>query len=107
MPSNVRAISTNPVILPRLTPFAILDILIAACLIYQFLMAVRGRRAAHILMGTGDGFRHLFRGFSPRPELMRSTMAYLAPYAPFALIVLFQSEIRRLLARLGGLAAGF
>jgi diadenylate cyclase len=29
-------------------------------------------------------------------------LATVAPYAPFALIVLFQSEIRRLLARLGG-----
>jgi diadenylate cyclase len=88
--------------LPRLTPFAILDILIAACLIYQFLMAVRGRRAAHILMGLVTVFGIYAAVSALGLELMRSTMAYLAPYAPFALIVLFQSEIRRLLARLGG-----
>jgi diadenylate cyclase len=35
-------------------------------------------------------------------ELVRTLLAGFAPYIPFALIVLFQSEIRRLLARLGG-----
>jgi diadenylate cyclase len=34
-------------------------------------------------------------------ELLRSVLAGLAPYSAFALIVMFQSEIRRLLARIG------
>jgi diadenylate cyclase len=34
-------------------------------------------------------------------ELLRTLLATLAPYSAFAMIVMFQSEIRRLLARLG------
>jgi diadenylate cyclase len=88
--------------LPHLTPIDVLDIAIVAFLIYQFLMAVRGRRAAHILIGVltlvGIYAAVDALGF----ELVRATLASLAPYVPFALIVLFQSEIRRLLARMGG-----
>jgi diadenylate cyclase len=35
-------------------------------------------------------------------ELVRTTLGALLPYVPFALVVLFQSEIRRFLARIGG-----
>src|SRR5882724_6136067 len=77
------------------------DILLVAFLIYQFLMIVRGRRAAHILTGLwmlavvyfGSVFLHL--------ELLRRVLETLAPYTAIALIVMFQSEIRRLLARIG------
>jgi diadenylate cyclase len=87
--------------MPRLTPIAVVDILIVALLIYQFLQIVRGRRAAHILTGivimalvyVGAIFLHL--------ELLRAVLAYVTPYAPFAFIVVFQSEIRRLLSRIG------
>ncbi len=34
-------------------------------------------------------------------DLLRSVLAGLAPYSAFALIVMFQSEIRRLLSRIG------
>lgn len=88
--------------LPQLTIIDALDILVVTVLIYQFLMAVRGRRAAHILVGvlTLVGIYAVVSalGF----ELVRTSLASLAPYVPFALIVLFQSEIRRLLARMGG-----
>lgn len=88
--------------LPQLTPVAVLDILLVAFLIYQFLMAVRGRRAAHILMGVlilcGTYVVVVALGL----ELMRSFLSSMVPYLPFALIVLFQSEIRRFLARIGG-----
>jgi diadenylate cyclase len=83
------------------TPIAVLDILVVAFLIYQFLIIVRGRRAAHILAGllilsivyVAAGFLGL--------ELLRSVLMNLAPYVPFVIIVVFQSEIRRLLSRIG------
>ncbi len=87
---------------PGLTPAAVIDILIFSFLIYQFLMTVRGRRAAHILVGLVTIMGIYILASVMGLELMRSTMAALAPYVPFALIVLFQSEIRRMLARLGG-----
>lgn len=87
--------------IPELTPLAVLDILIVAFLIYQFFMIVRGRRAAHILIGTLILAGAYLLADRFRLELLRSSLATLAPYAPFALIVMFQSEIRRLLARIG------
>ena len=39
--------------LPPLTVTAVLDILAVAFLIYQFLMIVRGRRSAPVLLGLG------------------------------------------------------
>lgn len=90
-----------PPLWSRLTATAIVDILIVAILIYQVLMIVRGRRAAHILMGITflvclygvAVFVHL--------DLLRTVLAYLAPYTAFGAIVMFQSEIRSLLAQLG------
>jgi diadenylate cyclase len=87
--------------LPKLTPLAAVDILVTAFLIYQLLMIVRGRRAAHVLIGVillaGLYVVALFSGM----ELVRRLLAALAPYTAFALIVMFQSELRRMLARIG------
>lgn len=87
--------------LPAITWTSALDIAIVAVLIYQFIVILRGRRAAHILTGIvvlvaiyiGSVWAHL--------ELLRTLLATLAPYTGFALIVMFQSEIRRILARIG------
>jgi diadenylate cyclase len=87
---------------PGLTPVAVVDILIVAVLIYQIFMTVRGRRAAHIMVGILTVLAIYVLSSYLGLELLRSGMAVLAPYVPFALIVLFQSEIRRMLARLGG-----
>ena len=38
-------------VIPKLTVTAVIDILAVASLIYQFILIVRGRRAAHILTG--------------------------------------------------------
>lgn len=87
--------------LPQLTIIAILDIALVAFLIYQFLMILRGRRAAHILAGVF--ILVIIYGVAAMLglEMIRVLLANLAPYAPFAMIVMFQSEIRRLLARIG------
>ncbi|MBI4890777.1 MAG: TIGR00159 family protein [Acidobacteria bacterium] len=86
---------------PRLTPTAILDILLMALLIYQGILLIRGRRAAHILSGIAVVMvvygASVFLGLM----VLRTTIEALAPYTAFALIVMFQSEIRRFLARIG------
>lgn len=79
----------------------IIDVLVVAFLIYQFIMIVRGRRAAHILNGIAVVLLVYVISVWLRLELLRSILAALAPYTAFALIVLFQNEIRRMLARLG------
>lgn len=87
--------------LPKLTFTSVLDILIVAYLVYQLLIMVRGRRAAPILIGvTLLGAVYLCAVWL-HLELLRTVLATLAPYTGFALIVMFQSELRRWLARLG------
>lgn len=87
--------------LPRLTPTAIIDILVVAALIYQFILIVRGRRAAHILVGVIVLAAIYVGAIYLRLELLRTILATLGPYTAFALIVVFQSDIRRVLARIG------
>jgi diadenylate cyclase len=85
----------------KLTPMAIIDILAVAFLIYQFILIVRGRRAAHVLTGLWIlVFAYLIAVWA-RLELLRTVLAALAPYTAIALIVMFQSEIRRTLSRIG------
>ena len=77
------------------------DIAAVAFLLYRLLLVVRGTRAAHISIGilavagsyVAASYLHL--------EALRSLLALLAPYSVIAIVVLFQSEIRRALAKLG------
>lgn len=87
--------------LPSLTLTSIIDVLIVAFLIYQFLMIMRGRRAFTVLLGMLIlGVTYLVAS-ALRLELLRSILAAAAPYTGLALIVMFQSELRRLFARIG------
>lgn len=87
--------------IPALTPTAVLDILAVAFVIYQLLEIVRGTRAAHILVGILAVVITYEVALRTGLEALRSLLASLAPYTAIAIIVLFQSEIRRTLARLG------
>jgi diadenylate cyclase len=88
-------------ITPRLTVTAIIDILAVAILIYEMLLIVRGTRAAQILLGIGTLIVIYAASVYMGLEALRSLLSYLVPYFPIAVIILFQSEIRRTLARLG------
>src|SRR5579885_3660890 len=87
--------------LPPFSWTAALDILIVAILIYQLLLVVRGTRAAHILAGIGMVAALYGLSIWANLESVRLLLSYLIPYTPIAVIILFQSEIRRTLARLG------
>src|SRR5215469_10051608 len=86
---------------PTLTVTGIIDILVVAFVVYQALMVVRGTRAGHILLGilmmVGLYGAAVWAGL----EALRSLLSFIVPYLGLAIIVLFQSEIRRTLARLG------
>jgi diadenylate cyclase len=87
--------------LPPLTITAAIDIVIVAVLIYQCLLIIRGRRAVHVLLGLGVlGLMYAIAIWA-RLELLHTILATLLPYTAIALIVMFQSELRRALARLG------
>ncbi len=80
---------------------AIVDILVVAFIVYQLIMMVRGTRAAHVLAGIGMVLLAYLASVWLGLELVRSVLATLVPYTAIALLVLFQSEIRRMLARMG------
>lgn len=95
--------------IPHLTWNAALDIFIVAFLIYQLLVFIKGTRA--VQMALGLAFVILFFYFSRwvRLEAVTWMLTNVLPYFVFAIIVIFQHEIRRALARFGQapLLAGF
>ena len=88
-------------VLPRLTVTSAIDILVVAVLIYQFLHIIQGRRAVFVLLGICILGVIYGGAIFLRLELLRTILALLAPFTPIALIVMFQAELRRMLARLG------
>jgi diadenylate cyclase len=87
--------------LPQLGVTSLLDILVVACLVYQALLVVRGTRAGHILVGIVIMVALYGVALAMGLEALRALLAFIVPYLGLAIIVLFQSEIRRTLARLG------
>ena len=87
--------------LPKLTITSAIYILIVAILIYQFILIIRGRRAVYVLLGICIlGITYVVAIYA-RLELLRTLLATRRLYHAIALIVMFQSELRRMLARLG------
>ncbi len=87
--------------LPKLTVAAVVDILVVAFVIYQLLMIVRGTRAGHILIGILTMVAVYAIAVWTGLDALRSVLSYIVPYTAIAVIILFQSEIRRTLARIG------
>lgn len=86
---------------PQISLISIVDVLLVAILIYQFLSLVRGTRAAPMLVGVATlGLAFYFARLGELRTL-NWLLSTLLPYVVFALIVVFQSEIRHALANLG------
>lgn len=86
---------------PHISVISVVDILLVAILVYQFLLLVRGTRAAPMLLGlTTLGLAFYFARLGELRTL-NWLLSILLPYIVFALIVVFQSEIRHALANLG------
>ena len=80
---------------------SVVDIVLVAILIYQFLALVRGTRAAPMLVGVAAlGLAFYFARLGELRTL-NWLLSTLLPYVVFALIVVFQVEIRHGLANLG------
>jgi diadenylate cyclase len=79
----------------------LVDVLIVAVIIYNILALIRGTRAMQVSIGLlvlGSTF-FIARAFDlPALEVISREILF---YLPFAVIVLFQHEIRRALARVG------
>jgi diadenylate cyclase len=98
MPTVIAQISLS---WPRLTVSGVIDMLVVAFVVYQLLMIVRGTRAGHILVGILTLVLAYVVSVWAGLEALHSLLNFIVPYTALAIIVLFQSEIRRTLARIG------
>ncbi len=87
--------------LARLDAHAALDILIIAVVIYYLLKLLRGTRAVQMLLAILLLVLFYQGARWARLEMVEWLLTTLLPYFAIALIVLFQPEIRRALARMG------
>ncbi len=78
-----------------------LDILLVALLIYQVLVMIRGTRAAPMLVGLAVVAVIFYLAQIGELTALNWVVSHVLPYLVFALIVVFQSEIRHVLADLG------
>lgn len=93
----------SPVIgqLPQMTVASVIDILLVALIIYQFLILIRGTRAVPVLVGVGGLALAFYVAHVAELRTVNFLVGTLLPYGIFALIVVFQNEIRHALARIG------
>lgn len=87
--------------LPRPDARALVDILLITILIYYLLKLLRGTRAVQILVAIGLLVLFYEGARWARLGMVEWVLTTLLPYFAIAVIVLFQPEIRRGLARLG------
>jgi diadenylate cyclase len=87
--------------LPQVSIADVIDILLVAVLIYQFLALIRGTRAVPILVGVAGITLAFYGAHVAELRTVNWLVGTLLPYAIFALIVVFQNEIRHALARIG------
>lgn len=78
-----------------------LDILLVAILIYQVLVMIRGTRAVPMLVGLIIVAVTFYLARIGELTTLNWVVSRVLPYIVFALIVVFQSEIRHVLADLG------
>jgi len=86
---------------PHLTVISVIDILLVAIVIYEFLALIRGTRAALILVGVSVVILAFYFSRVGQLTTLNWLITRVLPYAVFALIVIFAPEIRQALARLG------
>ena len=87
--------------MPAMTWWDVLDISIVSVVIYEIVKAVRGTRAVQMAMGTAllllMSYVSRWGHLETIDWLIRNSLGYVV----FAVIVLFQADIRRALAHLG------
>src|SRR6185436_19172454 len=100
----------RPLAMSWLTPFLrrppigwwdIADIIVVSLLIYEVLKLIRGTRAVQMALGAGILVALFYGSRWGRLGTTNWLIRNLFGYIVFAVIVLFQSDIRRALAHLG------
>ena len=79
----------------------LVDVLIVAVVIYEILTLVRGTRAVQMAVGAGLLVLLFYASRWAHLQTVNWIIRNMVGYLVFALIVLFQSDIRRALAHFG------
>lgn len=87
--------------LPSLTWTSALDILVVAFIIYQVLVFIKGTRAVQMVLGLALIVVFFYFSRWIRLQTVSWILTSVLPYFVFVIVVIFQSEIRRALARFG------
>jgi len=86
---------------PHVSLISVVDILLVALVIYELLTLIKGTRAAYMMVGVAAVALAFFLARIGELTTLNWLIGTLLPYAVFAIIVVFQAEIRQVLARLG------
>src|SRR5437762_11982748 len=86
---------------PHLTWIAVLDIVVVAAIIYQLIVFIKGTRAVQMALGLALIVVFFYFSRWVALETVSWLLTNILPYFVFAIIVIFQSEIRRALAHFG------
>jgi diadenylate cyclase len=86
---------------PHLSVISIIDIVLVAIIIYEFLALIKGTRAALMVVGVAALALAFYLTRLGELTTLNWLISRLLPYTVFALIVVFSGEIRQALARLG------
>lgn len=86
---------------PSIAWWDLLDIAIVSVLIYELLLFIRGTRAVQMALSGGFLIGLFFVSRWLQLETVNWVIRNLAGYVVFAIIVLFQTDIRRALAHFG------
>jgi diadenylate cyclase len=86
---------------PSISGWDVLDIAIVAVLVYELLILIRGTRAVQMALGASFLIGLYFLSQWLELEALNWLIRNLATYVVFAVIVLFQSDIRRALLHFG------
>ena len=86
---------------PTIAWWDLLDIALVSVLVYELLLLIRGTRAVQMALSGGFLIGMFFLSQWLQLETVNWVIRNLAGYVVFAIIVLFQSDIRRALAHFG------
>jgi diadenylate cyclase len=86
---------------PAIAWWDVLDIAIVSFLVYELLLLIRGTRAVQMALSGGFLIGLFFLSQWLQLETVNWVIRNLAGYVVFAIIVLFQADIRRALAHFG------
>jgi diadenylate cyclase len=86
---------------PPISWWDIADIAVVSILVYELLMLIRGTRAVQMALGGAVIFGLFYLSGLSHLETVNFLIRNFVGYVVFAVIVLFQADIRRALAHLG------